>query len=948
MELTDSFPGCMGRMMSLFDLSAGMAKTKLLTERPHSDVVRNCSDVVKKPIYPEVAETEDKQMVSEQRSSSPIKKSGRTPIKMLISQEMWDDTESTQKPPSVVARLMGLDSLPVQQSVKTNIKNSDNSLTGELRHYRQQEGDYLDESSACEGQFFTHENKDYRDVYEVQQQPSENVRVKDQSPPKVRYEEKSYQMRMALVRQKFTEAKRLATDEKLLDSKEFQDAVEVLNSNRDLFIKFLEEPNSFFTNHLFELQCVPLRPAKTCITVLKPSSTMETKGDKIVRRQPFINSAERVDKADKHYWSSGFSKPRIQSISQATRIVVLKPSPGKPDTIKTTLSNNLPMLLGRRVSNGTLTTDELVGSREVAKEITRQMQESLSSNKDEALLSSVLLNGYIGDESSLNRSGSECMEDDDGSTSDSEIATTATEYSWAYANRIGSPFSASSLTRASHSPESSVIKEAKKRLSERWALVASNENGQEQIQLRRTSSTLGEMLAIPELKKEEGTKEELIHSDGKSCNGGPVLSSFLSTFATKDEHTGENSHRNLSRSNSTPLSSSACEVDELNVGISRSLIGKPVLQMEVPKSNSRKSSFKDKISSFFFSRGKKPSEEKPSRFPSVCDDRVQSGSSGNNGTISYDLSQSINNTLTAQTSLFSLDKICDGATEKAWPTEGALSLEKPGISGNIMQKQDRSSPISVSEAKSVDDVDYGLSLSSRSIIAGRPQALFRSPPIESVARSLSRGASYLDIRSTKPLRSSMIISKVDEEHEQFVFVHKLLSSAQMKNNKSMKFSGWHSLDTPLNPSLLYESWHTDDEEGKHGKRQTSRRLLFDAVNAALVDISQSALFAAYPWTEPCCGPQKDDMVGNSAADEVWAIIRNRLSGEKCVPNESTTTTTSSSSSSRRMVDGLVMKEVGGRQWTESRWSELCEFSKEMGGKVLDELIEEALAVLFDQ
>ncbi|RWV79673.1 hypothetical protein GW17_00059164, partial [Ensete ventricosum] len=778
-------------------------------------------------------------MVSEQRSSSPNKKSGRSPIKMLISQEMWDDTESTQKPPSVVARLMGLDSLPMQQSVKTDIENSDNSLTGEVQNYQQQEGDFLDKSSACEGQFFTHENKDYRDVYEVQQQPSENVRVKDQSPPKVRYEEKSYQMRMALVRQKFTKAKCLATDEKLLDSKEFQDAVEVLNSNGDLFIKFLEEPNSCFTNHLFELQSVPLPPAKTCITVLKPSSTLETKGDKIIGRQPFIDSAEHVGKADKHYWSSGFSKPRIQSISQATRIVVLKPSPGKPDTIKTTLPNNSPMLLSRRVS---LTTDELVGSREVAKEITRQMQENLSSNKDEALLSSVLLNGYIGDESSLNRSGSECMEDDDGSTSDSEIATTATEYSWAYANRIGSPLSASSLTRASHSPESSVIKEAKKRLSERWALVASNGNGQEQIQLRRTSSTLGEMLAIPEIKKEEGSKEEPIHSDDKSCNGGPVLPSFLSTFATKDEHAGENSLRNLSRSNSIPLSSSACEVDELNVGISHSLIGKPVLQMEVPKSNIRKSSFKDKISSFFFTRVKKPSEENPSRFPSVCDDRVQSG-----------------------------------------------------------------------------------------------KALFRSPPIESIARSLSRGASCLDKRSTKPLRSSMIISKVDEEHEQFVFVHKLISSAQMKNKKGMKFSGWHSLNSPLNPSLLYESWHMDDEEGKHGKRQTSRRLLFDAVNAALLDISQAALFAAYPWTEPCGGHPKDGTVGTSVADEVWAIVRNGLSGEKCVPNEST----SSSSSSSMMVDGLVMKEVGGRQWTESRWSELCEFSKEMGGKVLDELIEEA-------
>jgi hypothetical protein len=56
-------------------------------------------------------------------------------------------------------------------------------------------------------------------------------------------DEPSKERRMSLVRQKLVEAKRLASDEKLDQSKEHNDALEVLNTNKDLFLKFLEEPN---------------------------------------------------------------------------------------------------------------------------------------------------------------------------------------------------------------------------------------------------------------------------------------------------------------------------------------------------------------------------------------------------------------------------------------------------------------------------------------------------------------------------------------------------------------------------------------------------------------------------------------------------------------------------------------------------------------------------------
>ncbi|CAL9779404.1 unnamed protein product [Musa acuminata subsp. burmannicoides] len=936
MDLPDSLPGCMGRMIGLFDLSAGMTKTKLLTEKPHMDVGRNCSDAVKKPIYPVVAETQDKQLiVNEQRSGSSNKNSGRTPIKMLLSQEMQGDAEPRQKPPSVVARLMGLESFPVQRSVATSRKIRSkgglrDSSTGELRHLKD---DFVDHPMAYESRSFAHEKKDYRDVYEIQQQPSKNVWVKDQSPVKARHDENSYQKRMDLVRQKFTEAKRLATDEKLLDSKEFQDAVEVLNSNRDLFLQFLDEPNSLFTKQrLFDLQSISLpSPQRTRITVLKPSTAMEERSDRSMGRELLADSGESVGRANKHHWSSGFSEPNVHK-SQPTRIVVLKPSPGKFDDTNTRFTDNLPTLLDGGVSSGALVTDELVGSREVAKEITRQMRESLSSNRDEALLSSVLSNGYIGDESSSHRSASEFMEDEVGCLSGSEIATPATDYSWDCTNKIGSPFSASSLTRASHSPESSVITEAKKRMSERWASVASNENSQDRFQLQRTLSTLGEMLSIPELKK-EGSKEEISLLDSKLFTGEDdpkVPSAFECTsVTTKDEHPVESSCRNLSRSKSAPNSSSACEFDESNTEISSSSFGKPIDQTEVPKSRGR-SSFRDKVSGFFFSRSKKPCGEKPARSPPVSDDRLRSISSDLGGKTNDDLSRSVDDDL-SQPKLGSPDKMPQGSTKVTPSLEAAHSLQKPAILGTLTQNQDRCSQIPVFEAPLAD----GLSQSPGNNMAERPQALSRSPPIESVVRSLSRSTSCSDAASAKPFNSCMMFSETEREHEQLVFVHELMASAGMDSRESVMFGGWHSIDSPLNPLLLYEYLHVDEEEGKCRERRSGRRLLFDAVNAALLDLSQAALRAAYPWNGPRHDARKNDKVGGSAADQVWALVRNGLSSEKRVPTESASAA----------VERLVRKEVAGRQWAESSWLEVCEFSKEIGGKLLEELVEETLSEL---
>lgn len=184
----------------------------------------------------------------------------------------------------------------------------------------------------------------------------------------------------------------------------------------------------------------------------------------------------------------------------------------------------------------------------------------------------------------------------------------------------------------------------------------------------------------------------------------------------------------------------------------------------------------------------------------------------------------------------------------------------------------------------------------------------------------------------------MVFMKADEEYEQFAFLQKLLSSSGLNSNNQMLYGGWYSLDSPLNPSLLYESLHMEDRKEKSQVAQSSQRLLFDSINTALLDISHSALLATYPWTQrPVHNPRKDHNSDPTVAEQVWAIVRKGLNGEKWISKDPC--------HNSNMLDGLVKEEVTGRQWDATRWLEVCEFSKEIGGKVLEELVEELLSEL---
>ncbi|KAG0491613.1 hypothetical protein HPP92_005011 [Vanilla planifolia] len=776
-------------MINLFDLSISMAGNKLFNEKANhegSTSGRNRSDAIRKAIDPTEVLHDDVQ--------------DKTPMKMLIAQEMSRDMENKRKTPNVIAKLMGLeDSMPAVTPIKRNIQHGgsfrSHSVVRTLMDHQLPQVGYSRRSKSGEFHSYDFDNKDY----DISQESRERQ-----------------EKRMSLVREKFMEAKRLARDEKLLESKEFHDALEILNSNRELFLKFLEEPNSLFAKDFKEVDSIRAPAQAKRITVLKPSKTVEGKSENQLKQHKDDGGWER------HYtpWSSNVvHHPRNEKLSQPTRIVILKPSPRKHSEMKGTEApiGSSPEPPKGRVYHGGLKGGNQVDSRELAKQITLQMCESLSRRhrQDESLLSSVFSNGYVGDDSSFNGSDG-CAEEEDNYISDSEIAS-----SWDYTcNRYGSPYSHSSLSRDCYSPESSVIREAKKRLSERWTLVATNGLYQEKLQ-ERSSSTLGEMLAIRELKREN--RSDVRSMGSRSCGREEDFSmpgACLSIVRTKDDNGGDGSNCHLARSKSVPSSSSTFDNISSNSD-------------EITKPRSGKTSFKGRVSSLFFSKNRKGGREKSASSSLESSQGVSaiieadiaakkhedSGivrnfSPGENFQGNFEAASGVSSSITELKNDKQDETRTTTKVTREEP-EGPSSENQERITEKFVENQDHPSPTSILDAPFADDSSNTSSLKPETI--NNSETPLKPTPIESIARTLSWDDSCSEASSpSHPFKLATTLSKAGEHViEDLLFAQNLLSASGLfKNRPSFVFDGWHMPDTPLDSQLLDKLLDRDEEDAK--------------------------------------------------------------------------------------------------------------------------------------
>ncbi|CAA7042206.1 unnamed protein product [Microthlaspi erraticum] len=373
---------------------------------------------------------------------------------------------SRSRSPSIIARLMGLDGMPHHTSPLRESKPVENQQRQPMTFEKSRGKEIYGVHEALRRGSM--EERRFKDVFEVldagKEKSSRSLRQR-------KMDGNIKEAEMAFIREKFIEAKRLSSDEKLRYSREFNETLEALDSNKDLLLKFLHHPDSLFTKHLLHL------PHSSQATTLK---------------------------VDGELLGKSHTSPQWHGGLKPTEIVVLKPNLGKLQTtgrarspcdevradVKLPCTSNQESKAFGRLKGSedvSLSRRKPRDSRAIARIVYSQMKGGCGSDSSMNFEVS-RFKGYAGDESS--------------SESDSSREKARTDFNRKNHRR----------SLPSRSPGSSVSKEAMRKLSERWKVAHKSER---ETEIRR-SNTLGEMLATSDREARAASFNEITLKKGLS------------------------------------------------------------------------------------------------------------------------------------------------------------------------------------------------------------------------------------------------------------------------------------------------------------------------------------------------------------------------------------------------------------------------------------------------
>ncbi|ESR42240.1 hypothetical protein CICLE_v10011022mg [Citrus x clementina] len=834
---------------------------------------------------------------------------------------MSRETESKRRSPSVIARLMGFDGLPATQAAhKQHKRSAENNQPWTASAEKAQRS--TTSSGRRSFRKSSKEEQEFKDVFEVLDASKMETCSKQEST-----NSKLSEAEMVFIRQKFMEAKRLSTDERFQDSKEFQDALEVLDSNKDLLLKFLQQPDSLFTKHLHDLgassqsHCGHISAMTPSLARQCESSDVGWKAERGTQcKNQRKSSQEHPDGLSRHsssgHAAQSLNKPAIVQLEGKedhsvlpTRIVVLKPNVGRVQAAARTVSSprsshGYPSdsrkhteLPGPGMENREPETWEKkkfpddVGfsrhksreSRELAKEITRQMRDNLSSVSMK--FSSTGFKGYAGDESSSNFSGNE-------SANELEIKTMTSKDGFIRHRR--------SRSSSSHSSESSVSREAKKRLSERWKMSHKSQ----ELGVINRGNTLGEMLAMSDREVRPANVDTLIGQEGfcdrRDGNNGPTRWVEPLGISSRD---GWKDGRisTLTRSRSLPTSSTLASPKTSmryeSLRDDRYIIPKETIKRERGKavkgnfnqregssSRSSKASRRKYLSSQCTSRESNitspdthftlnqvesnikeydPSEESFMVLESSPSIVMETNSVLENVLhVEHDntiISSRLPNPefsspllLNADSSTGDLDisssKEPSAGSSKEVPLHQTISeIESPARS----KEADQPSPVSILEAPFVDDLSCGseyFESVSADLHGLRMQLqLLKLDKLESEA--FTEGTMHISSDEDEEERSVGVtdeksILKAEENWEHSYVADILIHSGIKDVNPEMFVTTCYSPECPVSPSVFEEL--EKKYSNLNSLPRSERKLLFDCINAQLLEIHQRFI-DPLPW-----------------------------------------------------------------------------------------------------
>lgn len=224
----------------------------------------------------------------------------------------------------------------------------------------------------------------------------------------------------------------------------------------------------------------------------------------------------------------------------------------------------------------------------------------------------------------------------------------------------------------------------------------------------------------------------------------------------------------------------------------------------------------------------------------------------------------------------------------------------------------------------------------------RSNLIDKSPPIGSIARTISWDDSCVDIATSLSLKPSSIQRTKEEEKEWFFIVQTILSEAGLDEVKfDSILSKWHSPESPLDPSLRdkYIDSHEEEtlHEAKRRKRRSTRKLIFDCVNAVLMDIEghrHDTCQKMVPSVVHSILPEESPPL--ILVDHVWEQMREWFScNMACLSGYSR-------DGNSLVVERMVEKELVGKGWIEYWKLEWESIGKEIEGELLEEIVHEAV------
>ncbi|KAG0551651.1 hypothetical protein BDA96_01G441300 [Sorghum bicolor] len=505
---------------------------------------------------------------------SKSRKASAVPMKVLIDEEFSNDVNARHISPGAVGRLMGLDSLPssgIHNQHRHTQSHAPKTSPGSFHARNGLHEDIPHRSSA-----------DTIDVFEVM----EAAKTKKHRSPRSKIgnttsiSDKVDSADIDFIRQKFMDAKRLSTDESLQMSEEFNETLDALVSNRDLLLEFLQKFDPAVRRDLHNHGSPS--SAANCITILKPSRRNhfidmhniypqekgtesifnEQKEVKHSLRKPCSNVPLQSREEDSCSLRQKLSRSSHQENAGKrgcpTRIVVLKPNFDKPHDIEETLPlHHKPPHSDYRshkecpeVGRWTPYTEDYMcqvplgdsetlnrmgkGSREIAREITKQMRAARGGSRKHAVKPEIRT--PASDERSQFLPSVTKLKTPEAIHRYSEPCD-----AWASSSLNSSP---------TYSTETSVSKEAKKHLSNRWKKT-------HQCQHQETDSdsfsTLGDMLSLSD---QNASKVATHKMTSRKCPKAGVQSDRMQSSCGISSNDGwrDTATSKLTRSKSLPSS----------------------------------------------------------------------------------------------------------------------------------------------------------------------------------------------------------------------------------------------------------------------------------------------------------------------------------------------------------------------------------------------------------